>query len=156
MNHASPPPDPVTLPPGKGFALVASLIALATAAGVTVLAGVFFGDRWGTDPRRLIFSYLISFMFVTSVSVGALAWVMLHHLTGAVWSVVIRRLLEDLTRPLLWIAILFIPIALNLNRLYPWADPSRLAADAGLRARRSGSTRSWSASGQPSTSPPGY
>jgi hypothetical protein len=66
------------------------------------------------------------------VSVGSLAWLMLHHLTGAVWSVVIRRLMENLARPLPWIAICFIPVALNLNRLYPWADPSRLADDPGL------------------------
>ena len=132
MNHESLPADPVTLPAAKGFALFATLVALATTAGITVLAGVFLGDRWGADPRRLIYSYLVSFLFVTSLSVGALAWVLLHHLTGAVWSVVIRRLLENLTRPLAAIAILFIPIALNLKRLYPWADPSRVAADPGL------------------------
>ena len=83
--------------------------------------------RWSVDPRRFAFSYLTAWMFVTSVSVGSLAWLMLHHLTGAVWSVVLRRLLENLTRPLPWIAVFFIPIALNLNRLYPWADPSRVS-----------------------------
>ncbi len=129
---SSPTAEPVSLPPAKGFALIGGLIALAIAAGATVVAGVFLGDRSAADPRRLVFSYLTGLMFVTSVSVGALAWVMLHHLTGAVWSVVIRRLLENLTRLLPWIAILFIPVALNLNRLYPWADPSRVAADPGL------------------------
>jgi len=132
MSHASPTADPVSLPPAKGFALIGGLLALAIAAGITVVAGLVLQDRSSIDPRRLVFSYLTSLMFVTSVSVGALAWVMLHHLTGAVWSVVIRRLLENITRLLPWIAILFIPIALNLNRLYPWADPSRVAADPGL------------------------
>jgi hypothetical protein len=132
MSHASPPADPVSLPPTKGYALVGGFLALAVAAGVAVVAGAVSGDRWSIDPRRLAFSYLTSLIFVTSVSVGALAWVMLHHLTGAMWSVVVRRLLENLTRPLPWIAILFIPVALNLNRLYPWADPSRLSADPAL------------------------
>ena len=123
----------MSLPPAKGFALVGGL---ARAGGRGRGGGRGGGrspeiDR-SIDPRRLAFSYLIGLMFVTSVSVGALAWVMLHHLTGAVWSVVIRRLLENLTRPLPWIAILFIPVALNLGRLYPWADPSRVAADPGL------------------------
>ena len=34
---------------------------------------------------------------------------MLQHLTGAVWSVVLRRLLENLTRPLPWLALGFHP-----------------------------------------------
>ena len=132
MSHARPPADPVSLPPARGNALVRGLVVLALAAGAAAVAGSFSGDRWEIDPRRLAPSYLVALMFVTTVSVGSLAWLMLHHLTGAVWSVVIRRLMENLTRPLPWIAILFIPIALNLNRLYPWADPSRLAVDPGL------------------------
>ncbi len=156
MSHASPPAEPVSFRPAKGFALSWGLLALAIAAGATVVAGMFLGDRSATDPRHLVFSYLTSLMFVTSVSVGALAWLMLLHLTGAVWSIVIRRLLENLTRLLPWIAILFIPVALNLNRLYPWADPSQVAADAGLRARRSGSTRFFSMCGQPFISSRGW
>ena len=57
---------------------------------------------------------------------------MLQHLTGAVWSVAVRRLLENLTHPLPLIAIGFLPIALNLEGLYAWADPSRLASDPEL------------------------
>jgi hypothetical protein len=102
------------------------LLALAVAAGA--ISGWF----WSIDPRRSLFSYLTAWLFVTSLSVGALAWLMLHHLTGAVWSVAVRRLLENLTRPLPWIAIGFLPIALNLKELYPWADLSRLASDPEL------------------------
>jgi len=111
---------------------VGGFLTLAVAAGVFVAAGVVSGDRWFIDPRRLAFSYLTGLMFLTSLSVGALAWVMLHHLTGAVWSIVTRRLLENLARPLTWIAVLFIPVALNLNWIYPWADPSRLSNDPEL------------------------
>ena len=32
-------------------------------------------------------------------------WLMLQHLTRAVWSVVLRRVLENLTRPLPWLAL---------------------------------------------------
>ena len=132
MISARPPHDPVSLSSSKGYALVGTFLVLAVATGLAVVAGTISGDRWFFEPRRLAFSYLTGLMFVTSVSVGALAWLMLHHLTGAVWSVVIRRLLENLTAPLRLIVILFIPVALNLVKLYPWADPSRLAADPGL------------------------
>ena len=70
------------------------------------------------------------------MSIGALAWLMLQHLTRAVWSVVLRRLLENLTRPLPWLALGFIPVALHLPRIYSWADPARVASDPAL-ARKS-------------------
>jgi hypothetical protein len=40
--------------------------------------------------------------------------------------------MENLTRPLALIAVLFLPLAMNLHLLYPWADPSRVSADPGL------------------------
>jgi hypothetical protein len=128
MSQAVPPadPDPVVLPPGKGRLLRGILLVLAVAAGALSVSW------WPTDPRRVLFSYLTAWLFVTSISVGALAWVMLHHLTGAVWSISLRRLLENLSQPLTWIVLGFLPIALNLSRLYAWADPARLASDPEL------------------------
>ena len=125
MSHDRPPApaDPVILPARAGRMLFGTLVAIA------IVAGVASGTRWAVDPRRVVASYLVAVVFVASVSAGALAWVMLHHITGAVWSVVLRRLLENLTRPLLWIALLFIPIALNLAYLYSWADPARSSTD---------------------------
>jgi hypothetical protein len=121
-----------SLPAGKGRAFVAVAVTLAILACFSVMAGVIAGESSWVEPHRLALSYLSAFVFVASISVGALAWVMIHHLTGAVWSVVVRRLLENLTRPLPWIAVLFCPIALNLNKIYPWADGSRSTGDPEL------------------------
>jgi hypothetical protein len=115
--------EPVSLPPGRGQAVVFGLIGLAIGAGAVSWSG------WTSDPRHWLFSYLVALMFVTTVSIGALAWLMLQHLTRAVWSVVIRRSLENLTRTLPLLAIGFLPIALNLPRIYVWADAGRIAAD---------------------------
>jgi hypothetical protein len=104
----------------------------AAVAGAATVAGLASGAGGFGDPRRLIFSYLTALAFVTTVATGALAWLMLTHLSGAVWSVALRRLLENLTRPLSWLALLFIPVVLNLNRLYPWADPAAVASDPEL------------------------
>jgi hypothetical protein len=119
-------PDPPMLPQGKGRFLTGVLLVLAVATGA------ISAWSWSIDPRRTLFSYLTAWLFVTSISVGALAWLMLHHLTGAVWSVAIRRVMENLAAPLPWIAIGFLPIALGLKELYPWADPARLGADPEL------------------------
>src|SRR5579864_1479540 len=123
MSQVSPLSDPVTLPRQKGRILVGVLLALA------VLAAVASGTRWSLDPRRLAFSYLTAYMFVTSVAVGALAWLMMHHLTGAVWSVTSRRMMENLARPLPLLAALFIPIVLNLHQLYSWSNAAQPATD---------------------------
>jgi hypothetical protein len=132
MSHHQTSTGLESLPQAKGSALFVTFLVLAIASGAAVAARALAGDRSGTDPGRVIASYLVGLMFVTTVGVGSLAWVMLHHLTGAVWSVVIRRTMENLTRTLPWIAILFIPVALNLKELYPWADPTRVSADPGL------------------------
>jgi hypothetical protein len=130
MSHATASPDDAgTLSPVKGRVLVAALGALA------VVAGAAAAMRWSINPRRSAFAYLTAYTFVTSLGVGALAWLMIQHLVGAVWSVSVRRLLENLTRPLPWLALLFLPVALNLDRLYPWAEPARLRADPELARR---------------------
>jgi hypothetical protein len=130
MTRALGPIEPVTLPAARGMAVVVSLLVLAIGAGAVSLS------RWASDPRRWLFSYLVALVFVISIGIGSLAWLMLQHLTRAVWSVVIRRQLENLTRPLPWLALAFLPVALNLPRLYSWADPVRVAADVEL-ARKS-------------------
>ena len=74
-------------------------------------------------------SYLFAFLFWSGVSVGCLSVGMINHLTGGVWGLVIRRMLEAGTRTLPVVAVLFVPIAFALPRLYPWARPEAVAAD---------------------------
>jgi hypothetical protein len=126
MSGSTPKLEPVLTPTAKAGWPMLALLLLAIVAGLASLT------RWSADPRRFAFSYLTALMFVTSLGVGSLAWLMIQHLTGAVWSVSLRRLLENLTRPLPWIALLFIPVALFVPRLYVWADATRLRADPEL------------------------
>jgi hypothetical protein len=73
--------------------------------------------------RHFSFSYLVSFAFWLSVSLGALCFVALQHLTRASWSVVVRRLAELLAANLPLLALLFLPVFLNLGCIYVWAGP---------------------------------
>ncbi|MGB0070739.1 MAG: hypothetical protein WBQ11_22170 [Isosphaeraceae bacterium] len=130
MTQASRPLESVSLPASRGRILVAVLLAGSIGAALVSLS------RWSEDPRRWLYSYLTALVFVITPSIGALAWLMLQHLTRAVWSVVLRRVLENLTRPLPWLALGFIPVALHLPRIYSWADPARVASDPAL-ARKS-------------------
>lgn len=71
-------------------------------------------------------SYLIAYIFWIGVTLGSLAVLMVQHLSGGKWGLVARRVLEAGTRTLPLMAVLFIPIALNLETLYAWARPEAI------------------------------
>jgi hypothetical protein len=75
----------------------------------------------------------VSFVFLTGVTLGSLALVMLQHMTGGAWGMMIRRLSEGATRTLPLLVLMFVPIALGMRHLYVWADPASVGADAALR-----------------------
>lgn len=68
---------------------------------------------------RFFQSYLIAFMFVLGLSLGSLGLLMLQHLTGGHWGIMIRRPLESATRVLPLVAIFFLPIVIfGMKHLY--------------------------------------
>jgi hypothetical protein len=81
------------------------------------------------NPTQFVRSLLPAYMWMLSVAVGSLALVMVHQVTGGAWGVVIRRILGAASRTLPLLTVLFIPIALGLRSLYPWADEAHVAAD---------------------------
>ncbi len=87
------------------------------------------------DPRQFFFSYLTAFMFWLGIALGCMAIVMLHHLSGGAWGLVIRRVLEAGTRTLPLMALLFVPIAFGARSLYEWARPEVIAADEVLKEK---------------------
>ncbi|HEY3027088.1 MAG TPA: hypothetical protein VGJ55_13150 [Pyrinomonadaceae bacterium] len=80
-------------------------------------------------------SYLIGFAFWIGVTLGALALLMLQHLTGGAWGLVIRRVLEAATRTIPLLLVLFVPIALGLSRLYPWMHTQEMAKSPALMSK---------------------
>ena len=88
---------------------------------IAAIAGAFLA------PASFYSAYLTGFMFWLGLSLGCMAILMLHHLVGGSWSIVIRRLLESgmMTLPLM--AVLFLPILFNLPKIYFWARPDGLA-----------------------------
>jgi len=69
--------------------------------------------------EQFFHSYLIGFMLWLGVSLGSMAFLMIQHLTGGKWGMVIRRPLEAGMNTLPLMAALFIPIpAAGLAYLY--------------------------------------
>ena len=78
-------------------------------------------------PQIFFPSYLMGYMLVLGLALGSLGLLMLQHLTGGHWGIVIRRPLESATRTLPLLAILFLPIAFGMKHLYgAWLDPERV------------------------------
>ncbi len=67
-------------------------------------------------------AYLVAFVFYLTITLGSLFFVLLHHLSRAGWSVTLRRLAEALSGNVALMAILFVPLAFNLQEIYPWAE----------------------------------
>ena len=110
--------SPTSLLRGGGILLLVSL----------ALAGV--SGTWS----RFAHAYLLGLGFCLSISLGALFFVILQHLTNARWSVAVRRLAELLTSALPLLGLLFLPIILSLffgsGVLYEWNEASVVAEDA--------------------------
>jgi len=81
-----------------------------------------------SSPERFYYSYLMSFMLVLGFTLGSLGLVMLQHLTGGHWGIIIRRPLESATRTLPLVVAFFLPIALiGMKYLYgAWLNPEEL------------------------------
>jgi hypothetical protein len=70
------------------------------------------------SPESLLHSYLLAFIFILGLSLGSLGLLMLQHLTGGMWGIVIRRPLESATRALPLVFVLFAPIFFGIRYLY--------------------------------------
>jgi hypothetical protein len=106
---------------------------LALIVGVVfavILAIGFFVAR-----EQFFHSYLFAFSFWAGISVGSLALLMLQHLTGGGWGLVIRRVLEAASRTLPLVLIMFVPIVLGAHWIYSWTNEHKMAENAVLREK---------------------
>jgi hypothetical protein len=80
---------------------------------------------------RFMFAYIIAFAFFLSISLGALFFICIQHVSRAAWSVTSRRLAEVLAMTMPVMAIAFLPIAGNVllggGDVYPWATSAHHA-----------------------------
>ena len=89
------------------------------------------------DRGHFFHGYLVGFVFWTGITVGSLALLMLQHLTGGAWGLIIRRVLEASTRTLPLMLLLFIPVAIGLKYIYPWTDSAVMNSTAALQKKAS-------------------
>jgi len=115
----------MTLGPWQGGRRLLTLAGGAGAAGLglTLVGGLVF------DARRALFAYLVAFVYWVGIAVGALILLGAFHASSARWPVVLRRFLETVPQSMPAFVVLFVPIAVGMKRLYPWADPHALEGE---------------------------
>ena len=107
---------------------------IAGMVGVVALAICAAGAF--TRPEQFFAAYLFGNLFWLGLALGCWGVLMLHHLTGGRWGFPIRRFLEAGTATLLLMILLFVPVFFGLRHLYPWAQPSVVAANEVLLHKR--------------------
>jgi len=94
---------------------------IAGAAGLGGLGAIATAIGFAVAPAQAAFAYLTAWTFALSIAAGALIFLMIGHVTGARWTIVFQRFTEAIAGSLPVLALLFIPIAASVDRLYPWA-----------------------------------
>lgn len=119
---------------GRAFGRTALGVGL-----VGLVLAAWLGHARGDDFKRLQHAWLVACSFFLSISVGGLFFVIVQHLVGAGWSVVVRRVAELVAANTTIVALLFAPLVVQLLRgdgsLWPWGDSHALHADP-LLARK--------------------
>jgi hypothetical protein len=92
---------------------------VALAVGLIGLALCVVGAL--TSLSFTLRSYLMAWLFALSLSLGSMAALMTYHLSGGAWGVPVRRYFESAAAQLVTLAVLFIPIAVGVTHLFPWA-----------------------------------
>jgi hypothetical protein len=103
---------------------------LAGAAGA-VLSAI----GYVTNAEQFFTSYLIGYMLVLGLTLGALGFAMVHQLSGGAWGVVARQSLGAASRVMPYITILFIPIVIGMPHLYEWTHADIVANDEILQGK---------------------
>jgi hypothetical protein len=119
-----------TTPPEVGRYRTPALIV-----GIVFLALSLLGSLLFNQTDNFFRAYLMGYLFWTGIALGSLAVLMLQHLTGGAWGMVIRRVLESSTRTLPLLLLLFVPIILGMHSLYEWTHQDKVNADPILKEK---------------------
>src|SRR5262245_66346451 len=126
--HVELRPEQATIPPGHSWNRLPMI-----GAGGAVLGAVACAILGAANPKQFFFSWLASFLFFLSLTVGALFFVLIQYAAQGGWGIVLRRIGETTFATVPVMAALSLPLLLGLSDLYTWAVPGAAEQDALLR-----------------------
>ncbi|CAN5858863.1 hypothetical protein BH23PLA1_BH23PLA1_10860 [soil metagenome] len=95
----------------RRLSFIVGILALAACLAL----GLIFGFQ------QFLKSYYIGFLFWLGLPLGCIGLLLLNHLASGTWGLLLRRPLEAGAATLPLLTVLFVPIALNIDQIYPWA-----------------------------------
>ena len=131
--------NPADFAPPSMVAVLRTRALIAGIAGAIAVLGLYAAadDKY---HAHLLRSWLVSFMFWLGMTLGPLVLLMLQYVTGGNWGRMGRRFWEAATRCLPLMFLYWLPIAIWMNRIYPWVSwqrewsPEKLKAELGFKA----------------------
>lgn len=109
------------------LAMVAGAVGIVLTLAILLLA---------SDKALFFRSYMVGFIFWFNIAAGCLFWLMVPHLTGGAWGVMIRRIVEAGARTVVWSLIFLLPVILfGMPYLYEWTHADVVKNDAVLQAK---------------------
>ena len=118
-------PQGTPLPGLRQFGMTVGVLGV-----VLALLGYFVS---GID--RFYQAYLVAYTFWMGVILGSMALLMVQHLSGGVWGIVLRRPFEAAVRTLPFMTFLFLPIFLGMHSLYEWSHAGITETDPIIAAK---------------------
>ncbi|MGI8495821.1 MAG: hypothetical protein ACR2L1_11005 [Pyrinomonadaceae bacterium] len=84
---------------------------------IILLVALLFPEQRESALR----AWLLGFIFWGGIGIGCLGVLLLQHLTGGAWGVVMRRVLEAGSRTIFPVLLLlFVPVMLGITYIYEW------------------------------------
>jgi hypothetical protein len=111
---------------GRVYLIANVVLAIGFAASIVALL---------VDRSHFFHAWLVGAMFWFTLAAGGLFFVMMHHLVGATWSVVLRRIAEAVMAALPYMIFILVPIVAGIHDLYHWSHADVVAHDEGLQGK---------------------
>lgn len=110
------------------LALVIGVVGLL----LTAVSYFVVGNELGIFYR----GYLVGFMFWFNLAAGSLFWLMVQHLAGGSWGVMIRRVVEAGARMLPWSVLFLLPVLIfGMHSIYEWTHTDIVEHDIVLKQK---------------------
>jgi hypothetical protein len=92
------------------------------------IVGIFLAGDDSHLRDRTFLSYTYAWFVGIGLPMGAMGLLMIQHLSGGKWGLVVRRILEAGSRTLPVALVLFVPVACSFfyGHLFHWVDPNYL------------------------------
>ncbi|MFN5229311.1 MAG: hypothetical protein ACK5FS_10595, partial [Planctomycetota bacterium] len=127
-------PESIQLPEGwrklTPILVALGVILVAVGFAFSLFAGGSSENASEAMMKFFAHSYLANFMFVMSIALGALFFILVQFVARAGWSTSVRRIAELLMQTIPFLAVVFAPIIImlfaNMDSLYEWNRPDRV------------------------------